>query len=145
MKCIISIAILATAAIVIQAEDAIPPQADSTPSFQDKIRPVAHKCNGDSKASDDDVNAVVNREELKTQEAKCLQKCVYASIGAIKDGKIASYEDGLKIYKKLYENDKDKLENAEKAVKDCSKIAEENASKEECELAAIIQECFRKY
>ncbi|XP_067004425.2 general odorant-binding protein 19d [Anabrus simplex] len=113
--------------------------ADSDAEFKEKVGPVAKACQADAGATDEDVNTYIAWEELKTQGAKCLAKCVYEKMGLIKEGKFVSDEDILKIYHQVYAGNEEKLAKADNVVAKCVPLGRNEA--DGCEMAAKVHAC----
>ncbi|PNF15244.1 hypothetical protein B7P43_G00987 [Cryptotermes secundus] len=76
---------------------------ESTQSYKDAVTPLANECIPQVGASDDDFQAVLNRNRLETRPAKCLLACVFEKMGAFSaDGRLLNGDNIMPIIDRLY-------------------------------------------
>ncbi|XP_067004427.2 general odorant-binding protein 19d [Anabrus simplex] len=137
MKCFILLASLLLLGIFSTAE------AESSKEFKERIGPIAKTCQTEVKATDDDVKNLLNRNELTTKSAKCLQRCIYKKVGVLKGDKddLASKEELMKIWGRVYEGNESILMKGEPIVEKCLTHVLANKAADGCDAAAQIQHC----
>nr|AMA98153.1 chemosensory protein [Blattella germanica] len=117
-------------------------KADSTKSFKNVIGPIARECMTKmDNVTEDDFQAVFNRNPLETRPAMCLLKCVYQKLGVYKDdGALKEGDDLVPIIERIYGFNDSKNAMRIQAINTC--VQKANADRgEKCEEVAQFVRC----
>nr|AMA98155.1 chemosensory protein [Blattella germanica] len=120
--------------------------AESTQSFKDGVEPHLKKCMEKVvDATEDDFNAVYNRNPLETHSARCLLKCLYGELDALlPDGRIKSGDDLMPIMEKLYGFKEFKTVMRTQIVNQCVDMVNSGEARD-CELASDLIHCVMQH
>ncbi|XP_067011476.1 general odorant-binding protein 28a isoform X2 [Anabrus simplex] len=117
----------------------------SSESFRAVVEPTLKICKTEVVGvTEVDANNVLHREELTTRAGKCLQMCVYEKLGGMKNGAMVTREEALRVLHRVYDGDVEKLNNATAKVDMCGDVVLSSKLTDGCEIANVIQQCFRR-
>ncbi|XP_054264627.1 general odorant-binding protein 56a-like [Macrosteles quadrilineatus] len=110
-------------------------------AFENKaMKETFAKCAMEQKLTKDDIEKLSKKENLTDERYKCLAKCVGEKEGVIKDGKY-NKEGAIKIAKKMFSDDAEKLKKAEEVAGECDETLKDIQSKE-CDFGPAVIGCL---
>ncbi|XP_058451193.1 general odorant-binding protein 19d-like [Malaya genurostris] len=105
---------------------------------KDMLRNLAQDCKEKEKASDDDVESMVEDKMPETPVQKCFISCMQQQFG-ISDGKTFLKDGFIQISTMIFKKDEEKQKIAKEVAEECDGTANEDR----CELSVDIWTCVK--
>ncbi|XP_017100784.2 general odorant-binding protein 19d [Drosophila bipectinata] len=106
---------------------------------QEHATKLAHDCQAETGASDEDVEQLMKHEKAESHEAKCLRACVLKKFEILDDAGKLSKKHTVEMIKAMTEHEEEKAEVVEEVAEHCEAI---EVPEDHCDAADTYQNCI---